>query len=142
MIKIKTNVHLWTIVRMISDDKRRWRWVSQRSTGVPGFLSSLREQIIDMHECQTKRMTYLFARGPPRRGSILCIFALLFLLALYQLGIICSTNKEPNAVMVAKEVRIFSFFSTNYTTKSSQYIFVIFYNNKFDYLFDKVWHNH
>ncbi|XP_014203418.1 protein-tyrosine sulfotransferase [Copidosoma floridanum] len=59
-----------------------------------------------MHECQTKKvsgMTYLFTRGTPRRGFVLSIIALLFLLVLYQLGIICSTPKEPNAIMEAKE---------------------------------------
>lgn len=55
-------------------------------------------------------MSFLFSRGPPRRGPILCIIALLFLLVLYQLGIICSAPKEPTAVMVAKEVRKASFF--------------------------------
>ncbi|KAL7294294.1 hypothetical protein TKK_0012309 [Trichogramma kaykai] len=49
-------------------------------------------------------MSFLFARGPPRRGPILCIVALLFLLVLYQLGIICTTTKEPpNAIMMPKD---------------------------------------
>ncbi|XP_011506498.1 PREDICTED: protein-tyrosine sulfotransferase isoform X1 [Ceratosolen solmsi marchali] len=58
-----------------------------------------------MHDYQTKSsgMSFLFSRGPSRRAPMLCIIALLFLLVLYQLGIICNAPKEPTPVMLAKE---------------------------------------
>lgn len=50
-------------------------------------------------------MSLLPSRGV-RRGPILCFLALIFLFALYELGIICGTKERPSSVMVAKEVTI------------------------------------
>lgn len=55
----------------------------------------------------TGSMAFIFSRGPSRKGPCIFIFGLLFLLALYQLGIICSVPKEPTAIMVAKDVSLF-----------------------------------
>jgi len=52
-------------------------------------------------------MSLLLSRGG-RKGPIACLIALIFIFALYQLGIICgSTKYAPTAVMVSKEVRQF-----------------------------------
>lgn len=49
-------------------------------------------------------MSLLSTRGG-RKGPIICFVALLFLFALYQLGIICAPSKDENSsVMVAREV--------------------------------------
>lgn len=60
-------------------------------------------------------MSFLPSRGV-RRAPIICFVALLFLFALYQLGIICGSSKEPTSVMVTKEVkkkknRLITFFT-------------------------------
>lgn len=50
-------------------------------------------------------MSLLSSRGG-RKGPIVCLVALLFVFALYQLGIFCGSAKYvPAAVMVGKEVR-------------------------------------
>ncbi|XP_015121957.1 protein-tyrosine sulfotransferase [Diachasma alloeum] len=48
-------------------------------------------------------MTFLPSRTP-RKGTVLCFIALLFLFALYQLGVICGSGKDQGTtMMVARE---------------------------------------
>jgi hypothetical protein len=71
-------------------------------------------------------MSLLLSRGG-RKGPIACLVALIFIFALYQLGIICgSTKYGPTAMMVSKEVRQFCNESVisrvRFEVKSKRYV--------------------